>query len=115
MNSRMERIEKLVKQESSIILQEDVNDPAIGGVIITDIEITRDMRIAKIYCTFSDNDPGKKSETLQALKRASRFVRREISKRISLKFIPAISFREDLTEKRSRSIDEVFEKIKEEK
>ena len=56
-----------------------------------------------------------KKAILKGLKSARTFVRSQLAKRISLKFIPRISFREDTYNKKEREIDIIFDKIKEEK
>ncbi|MBU1083490.1 MAG: 30S ribosome-binding factor RbfA [Candidatus Omnitrophica bacterium] len=115
MIDRMERIIRLIKNEISVILQEDVNDPDILPLIITRVEITRDMRIAKVFCDLGESDLKRKETAMKALKRAAKFIRAEIAHRMSLKYTPQISFYEDMTKVRGDSIDEIFKKIEEEK
>lgn len=115
MIDRMERVAGLIKREISVILQEDVNDPDIGALTITKVDITRDMRLAKIYYVFFEEDPVKRKNGASALKRASKFVRVEIAKRLSLKYTPEISFREDVSKRNEDSINDIFKKIEEER
>ncbi|MDP8257981.1 MAG: 30S ribosome-binding factor RbfA [Candidatus Aadella gelida] len=115
MIDRMERVAGLIKREISIILQDEVNDPDIGPLTITKIDITRDMRMAKVYYVFFDEDPVKRKNGSSALKRASKFVRGEIAKRLSMKYTPEISFREDVSKRKEDSIDDIFKKIEEER
>ncbi len=110
---RMERVQAAVKREISLILNDEVNDPRIREFTITSVEITRDLHLAKVYYAVSIE--GKQKEELKkGLKSAAKFIRKEIGKRLKLKYIPEISFREDIESEREQSIDKLFEKVEEE-
>jgi ribosome-binding factor A len=112
MIDRMDRVSKALNREISAILQEDIDDPRIESVVITEVKVTRDMRLAKVfYVVYSDEE---KKEVAKGLKSASKFVRGELAKRLSMKYIPEISFREDLTEKRKQEVGRLFEVIEKE-
>lgn len=113
MIDRMERVQKALKNEISRILEEEINDPRVRHVTITKVEVTRDLRLAKVFCMITAEAKEKK-DILKGLKSASKFIRGEISSTISMKFTPEISFREDKLEERNESIDRIFEIIEKE-
>ncbi|MFH1837664.1 MAG: 30S ribosome-binding factor RbfA [Candidatus Omnitrophota bacterium] len=115
MINRTERVAHLLKKEITLILQEEANDPLIGRVVITDVQVTRDLNSANVYYNIPDKDPKKKEETLKALNRAGRFVRGKLAKRVALKYVPTVSFREDINEEKLETLDDVFRKIEKEK
>jgi len=113
MTDRMSRIDEALKREITLILQEEINDPRIEHVTITSVEVTRDMTLAKIFYVIPDEGPGG-SEAARGLKSASGFIRGELSRRLPMKKMPRISFREDTAEKRQESVDSLFQKIEDE-
>ena len=88
---RIEKLQELIKQEMSKMLLKELKDPRIGFVTVTDVEMTGDLREAKIYVSVMGGEEQVKS-SLEGLNSALGFVRREIGQRIHLRFTPEISF-----------------------
>lgn len=89
---RVEKLQELIKQEMSKMLAlQEIKDPRIGFVTVTNVEMTGDLREAKIYVSIMGNDDQIK-ESWEGLQSAVGFVRREIGKRIKIRFTPEISF-----------------------
>ena len=88
---RVEKLQELIKQEVSDIIFNELKDPRIGFVTVTKVEMTGDLREAKIFVSIMGKDEALK-DTLQGLKSSLGFIRREIGKRIRLRFTPEISF-----------------------
>lgn len=91
---RLERVAELLKSEISDILRDRLRDPRIGFVTITDVEVSKDLRHASVFVSiYGDKEAQKR--TLEGLDSAANFVRAELARRISLKFIPQLVFRFD--------------------
>ena len=88
---RIEKLQELIKQETGKMLLNDIKDPRIGFVTVTDVEMTGDLREAKIFVSIMGGDEQVKN-SLEGLNSALGFIRREIGKRIRLRFTPEISF-----------------------
>ena len=88
---RIEKLQELIKQEMSKMLLNDLKDPRIGFVTVTDVEMTGDLREAKIFVSVM-GDGDKVKNSLDGLNSALGFIRREIGQRIRLRFTPEISF-----------------------
>ena len=88
---RIEKLQELIKQEMSKMLLKELKDPRIGFVTVTDVEMTGDLREAKIYVSVMGGEEQVKS-SLEGLNSALGFIRREIGHRIRLRFTPEISF-----------------------
>ena len=88
---RIEKLQELIKQEMSKMLLNDLKDPRIGFVTVTGVEMTGDLREAKIFVSVM-GDAQQVKNSLEGLNSALGFVRREIGKRIRLRFTPEISF-----------------------
>src|SRR5664280_593205 len=89
MSQRTDRVDELLRQEIGAILAREVADPRIGFATVTDVETTRDLSHAKVWVSVI-GDTAERRETLEALERAMRFVRRELGVRLHLRRIPAL-------------------------
>ncbi len=113
MIDRMDRVSEAMKRELSLILQERISDPRINGLSITKVEVSRDLRNAKVYyLKFSDE--AQRREVEKALKKAGSFLRNELARRISMKFTPRLSFLEDKAGEAEENIERTFDAIEEE-
>ena len=104
---RIEKLQELIKQEMSKMLLREIKDPRIGFVTVTDVEMTGDLREAKIYVSIM-GDEEKVQESLKGLKSALGFIRREIGRRIRLRFTPEISFALDTSLDYSEHIQKIL-------
>ena len=91
---RIEKLQELIKQEMSKMLLKELKDPRIGFVTVTGVEMTGDLREAKIFVSVLGGAEQLKS-SLEGLNSALGFIRREIGQRIRLRFTPEISFAPD--------------------
>ena len=95
MAHRIERVNSLIRQEISQLLQRQVRDPRLGNFIaVTEVSTSADLKFAKVFVSRIGSEK-EKQETLSALASASGFFRRELAKRLKLRFIPILSFRWD--------------------
>ncbi len=115
MIDRIDRVSKMMLREISEILNEEINDPWIKGIAITHVEVSRDLSIAKVYCTFPLSEKKAKLGILQRLKRAGSFFRGRLAERMDIKTMPRVVFCEDLEPIRKARIDDIFKKINEER
>ena len=107
---RIEKLQELIKQEMSKMLLTDLKDPRIGFVTVTDVEMTGDLREAKIYVSVMGDDEQVKS-SLEGLNSALGFIRREIGQRVRLRFTPEISFALDTSLDYSDHIQKLLLKV----
>jgi len=108
--SRLDRVQMAIKREVSSIIHDEIKDPRLGFVTITNVEVTKDMRLAKILYSVlgKDEDYGK---TKAALDSAAGFIRRLIAERVQLRFAPEIMFKDDRSQEYSIRIQEVLDEI----
>lgn len=87
-NKRISRISEEVKKVVSGIISNELKDPRISPMTsVTHVEVTRDLRYAKIYISVLGDDNEKK-DTLEGLENAKGFIRREIGNSINLRYVP---------------------------
>nr|MBO2470176.1 30S ribosome-binding factor RbfA [Bacillota bacterium] len=75
-NYRIQRLAERIKEELSDILQRELKDPRLGFVSITDVELTRDLQVAKVYVSVLGSEE-EKATSLETLQRAKGFLRTE--------------------------------------
>ena len=95
MAHRIERVNSLIRQEISHLLQRQVKDPRLSNFIaVTEVSTSADLKYAKVFvsCMGSKEE---KQETLSVLASASGFFRRELAKRLKLRYIPILNFQWD--------------------
>jgi ribosome-binding factor A len=97
-----------MKQEIADILMRKIKDPRIGFVTITDVEITDDLKNAKVFVSVYGGD---KAASLKGLKSASPFIRSELGRRMRLRVVPEILFRFDSTVEQGAHIMELLRDI----
>ncbi len=112
MNVKIERLNSQFEKEISMILQSEIKDEDIKFVTVTGCEITNDLSFCKVYFTVLDDS--KKDSTLEALNKASSFIRGELSKRIEVRHTPEIKFAFDTSIEYGEKIEKIIEKINEE-
>ena len=108
---RIEKLQELIKQEIGKMLLMDIKDSRIGFVTVTAVEMTGDLREAKIFVSIMGNDEQIQS-TWEGLHSALGFIRREIGKRIKIRFTPEISFALDKSLDYSEHIQKLLLKVK---
>ena len=110
-NLRSERVQEALRQEISRVALEEIKDPRIGFLTITKVELTKDLRYAKVY--FSVLGGAKeKALALKGLNSAKGYIKGMVADRISLRLVPEISFRIDESIEHTKEIYDLFERIK---
>ncbi|HAI53039.1 MAG: 30S ribosome-binding factor RbfA [Limnochordia bacterium] len=91
MAERLDRLAHTIKREVSSILATEVKDPRLGMISITDVEVSRDLAVAKIYFSQLGGEE-ERARTLDGLERAKGFIRSELAKRLRVRHTPEIVF-----------------------
>jgi ribosome-binding factor A len=109
---RSDRVADLLQKEICEMLFKEVKDPHIGFITITGVEVSRDLKIAKIFYTTLGN-PDQIAESSRALQRITPFIKKHLGKRIRLRSIPDILFRYDNSLEYGAKIDHILDRLKE--
>ncbi|MEE9912185.1 MAG: 30S ribosome-binding factor RbfA [Deltaproteobacteria bacterium] len=91
---RADRVGELIMAEMSDILLKVVKDPRLHAVTITAVKVTDDLRNARIFFVELGKDE-LNEEIQEGLSKAKGFVRRELGRRLQLRFVPDIHFVHD--------------------
>jgi ribosome-binding factor A len=109
LTERTARLDELLREEISQVIRREVDDPRVGFVTITDVEVTPDLRHANVWVSVI-GDAAEKRQTLRALGRAMPFVRARLGK-LRLKRIPDLHLKEDDTAARGTRLLQILEEI----
>lgn len=110
---RIDKLQELIKQEVSNMILRDLKDPRIGFATVTRVEVSGDIRHARIFVSVMGNDQ-QKVQTLEGLKSSLGFIRSELGKRIRLRYTPEITLHLDTSLDHSVKIQELLDKVKKE-
>ena len=89
--ARSERVSGLIQKVLSEILHKDIKDPRLKMATITGVEVSRDLRLARIYFTTPDGDQ-KKDAAVKGFNSARGFIKRILANELDLKYMPDIKF-----------------------
>ena len=112
MSVRIARLRELFKQEISAILQREMKDPRIGFASITDVELSPDLRHAKVFVSIL-GDAEAKASTMAGLENARGFIRKELGRRIRLRHTPEVLFRLDQSIERGARVQRLLRQVAE--
>ena len=112
MSVKIDRLNNMFVEEISKIIHEEIKDRDIGFVTITDAKITNDLSFAKIYITSLDDN---REKVLNALNKASGFIRTMLCDRVKIRKMPEIHFVYDDSIEYGKKIEDIIERINSEK
>ena len=104
---RIERLNQLVKEEISRVLQRELKDPRLGFVTVTDVGVTKDLRVAKVYVSILRTEEQWKA-SLSALESAKGFIHNWLRHHLSLRVTPSLVFRPDRSMAHAAHIQELL-------
>ncbi len=114
MSIRTERVASLIKEEIGALLIRDYNDPALGFITVTDVTLSPDLRIAKVYFSVFAK-PEVQERTMAMLEEEKGRIRSTVGSKMKIRFIPELQFFLDGTQDRVERLNKIFKKIHEDK
>ena len=109
---RSERVAEGIREEVATFLAEDAKDPRIVGLVtVTGVEVTRDLRHAKVFVSIMGSDDERRA-TLQGLESAAGHLRSRIGRVLRLRVAPEVTFRYDDSIARAAKIEALLAELK---
>ncbi len=105
---RADRVADQIRMEVADILMRKIKDPRVHGVTVTDVELTGDLRIAYVFVTSMEQGQAEQ-DIFAGLTKASGFVRAELGRRLTLRYLPEIIFKKDISGQRGDRILELLD------
>jgi ribosome-binding factor A len=109
MSHRIDKVESLIKEEISLIFLNRLRNTDIGFVTITNVKMSPDLRIAKVYISVLDRS--NRESVLEKINSSNGYIRSELAHRIKIKFTPELKFFIDDTLDYVEKIEGLIKKI----
>jgi ribosome-binding factor A len=115
MSRRTERVNDLLREEISNLVRNELHDPRLAGLVtITEADVSPDMRRAEVFVSVLGSDE-ERASTMEVLEHARPFIKRELSRRLQLRFTPDVHFVSDKSIERAQEMTDLMRKTAEER
>ncbi|HVN49748.1 MAG TPA: 30S ribosome-binding factor RbfA [Bacteroidota bacterium] len=112
MSVRTEKVASLVKEELGTIFQRTYNIATHGLVTVTEVQMSPDLRVAKVFVSVFSDDVRKK-RTMELIEQSKSSIRSALGRAVKLRFVPELIFYNDETLDRAFKLENIFNKIHE--
>lgn len=110
MQHRSERVAEQIQGFLSEVLRQRFKDPRLGFVTLTEVQLSRDLRSARVYVSVL-GDERQRRESLAALRRGVGFLRHELASGLKLRYTPTLTFIADTSMARADRLQRLFEQL----
>lgn len=107
--SRARRVAEQIRRELAELIRSEGNDPRLNMVSITDIDISRDLAVAKVYVTLL-GEPQGREPVLKELNRLAPALRGQLGRRMHIRSAPSLNFIYDEVPERGAELSELIER-----
>ncbi len=97
-----------------MVVKEEIHDPRLAGISITDVTVDRELAYADIYISAVEGSSRAK-EVLAGMESASGFIRKMLAERVDLRSFPRLRFHWDPTPERADRIEQLLYTLRQEK
>jgi ribosome-binding factor A len=111
---RATRVADQIRMEVADIIMRKTKDPRVASVTVTDVEITNDLRLARVFVTTMLNAEQER-EAFAGLEKAGGFIRSELGRRLNLRYTPELVFQKDTSGPRADRILSILDHLDEER
>jgi len=112
-NQRAVRVGEQMRDFLADLLRNEVKDPRIGFVSIVRVEVSNDLRHAKVYVSVLGSEQQKK-DSMKGLASATGFLRSEVAKRLQLRYVPELHFELDESIEHGQRIAQLLVQVQDE-
>ena len=109
---RADRVNALLQRELGTLISEELRDPRIAFSTVTDVQVTADLRSARVHVSVLGDDE-QIATTMGALEEAKGYLRRELGSRTDLRYVPELTFVNDRTAEQAARISSLLRKARE--
>ncbi len=102
---RRDRVAALMLQETAKILQQELKDPRVRMATVTEVSVSPDLKNARIFVSFLQDDKAAVDAAMQGLNSAAGFIRSTLARRLKLRYMPQISFAFDSLQTDAMKLD----------
>ncbi len=105
---RKERVESLLKRELALIINQKLSDPRLAMITVTEVRLSNDLKNAWVYISMLEGQ----EEKLKVIENARSYIKRLLSERVRMKFMPEFIFKIDNSYEEGAKIDRLLDDIK---
>jgi ribosome-binding factor A len=109
--SRADRVSSQMRRVLAELIQHSIKDPRLGFVTVNDVDVSRDLAVAKIYISVLNAEESERQKNLGVLTHAAPFLRRELSKQLRMRAIPELRFIYDDSIERGMEMDRILDDL----
>ncbi len=102
---RNQRVASAILRELAAILQHELKDPRVRQATVTEVDVSPDLRNARVYISFLTDDEAELKSCLQGLESAKGYLRSTLASRLKLRYMPVLDLRYDSLPKESMQLD----------
>jgi ribosome-binding factor A len=114
-NRRPDRVAEAIRTEVATFLSQDVKDPRVVGLVtVTGVDVTRDLRSAKVFVSILGSDT-ERAATFEGLDSVASHLRARVGRALRLRLAPEITFKEDESIARAARIETLLSQIKDDR
>lgn len=110
-SQRSIRVGELIQKEISALLLRGLNDPRIGFVTITGVEVTPDLHLARVYYSVIGDDSVRR-DCAAGLKSATPFIRQHLGRQLQMRYTPDLLFQYDSSIDYGNRIESLLREVK---
>ena len=111
-HQRSDRVAAAIREEVANFLAEGVKDPRVTGLVtVTGVEMTRDLRHAKVFVSIMGED-SQRASTIEGLTSVQGFLRSRLARSLSLRVAPEVQFVMDESVARAARIETLLNQIR---
>jgi ribosome-binding factor A len=111
---RSTQVAEELKRVMTDIIANDLRDPRLGFITVTGVDLADDLRYAKVFISIFEDETRQK-ECLKALEAARGYIRRDLGRKLGLRYIPDFDFKIDKSIAEGDRIDRLLHQIEKEK
>jgi ribosome-binding factor A len=108
---RLDRVNQLMREEISHLVQRELKDPRLGFVTVTEVDVAKDLKTARVYVSVLGSE-AEWQASLEALERARGFIRNWLAPRLRMRSIPHLSFHADRSMAHAAHIQSLLEGLR---
>jgi len=108
LHSRIQRVNRSLRNAIGEILLNDMTDPRLRFVTVCHVEVSKDLQSALVFVSVLSDNPGAGPAAIEALENAKGYIKSLLSQRVVLKFLPDLKFRLHQGARHAARIEEVL-------
>ena len=112
-SSRPKRVAEAIKNELTLLLLQRAADPRLNGVAISRVDVSPDLKAAKIYITAASKEESKR--TMDGVKIAKGFFRSHLAKVLNLRYTPELMFYYDNIAEEAQRVEQLLTELEHER